>query len=362
MHQQSPAGTVPTVHGPHVHAVNASTSGLGMPRSCSSQHQKPLEAACHPPILTVPNLAALQKWHVVCVALPRAKQVKTLILKWGRNSSTISHPFLLAAHNLNARCWLQPLLPRGQESPQPAGKRTQSCPGCPLVLSLHHTDVMGAELFLLRSSIQRNRHLNYVKEEISAKELLSSPVLWHGKQLNQHRKQGSCKNCSQEMPKLKDCPCSWGTAVLMMEATASARLWNLSSLALQLSCKLRSAPGVTRCPLPYPPEGGGDGAWQQVTFSLWNTVMRELIPLNSIWTGQAESPRALESPPDTFWDRENVFLQAATPPTKNWVLLLSYPKSFGAHCPDLLSLSLIQRSVLLFIIAFLQNCNFLRYS
>lgn len=90
--------------------------------------------------------------------------------------------------------------------------------------------------------------------------------------------------------------------------------------------------------------------------------MRELIPLNSIWTGQAESPRALESPPDTFWDRENVFLQAATPPTKNWVLLLSYPKSFGAHCPDLLSLSLIQRSVLLFIIAFLQNCNFLRYS
>lgn len=47
---------------------------------------------------------------------------------------------------------------------------------------------MGAELFLLRSSIQRNRHLNYVKEEISAKELLSSPVLWHGKQLNQTQK------------------------------------------------------------------------------------------------------------------------------------------------------------------------------
>lgn len=43
-------------------------------------------------------------------------------------------------------------------------------------------------LFLLCSSIRRNRHLNYVKEEMSAKELSSSPVLWHEKQLNQTQK------------------------------------------------------------------------------------------------------------------------------------------------------------------------------
>lgn len=81
------------------------------------------------------------------------------------------------------------LHPQRQKSPHSAGTQAQSCTGHPLLPSLHCTDVMGAELlFLLRSSIQRNRHLNYVKEEVSAKELSSSPVLWHEKQLNQTQK------------------------------------------------------------------------------------------------------------------------------------------------------------------------------
>lgn len=80
--------------------------------------------------------------------MARGPQVKTLILKWGRSSSAISHPFLLAAHNLNARCWLQPpLRPQRQESPRSAGTWAQSCAGHPLLPPLHRTDVTVQDFF-----------------------------------------------------------------------------------------------------------------------------------------------------------------------------------------------------------------------
>lgn len=70
-------------------------------------------------------------------------------------------------------------------------------------------------------------------------------------------------------------------------------------------------------PSTVPPEGGGDAAWPQVTFKSVEHSDEGINSIDSIWAGQVEFPRALESTPGTFWDREKVILQAATPPTKN---------------------------------------------
>lgn len=82
----------------------ASISGLNMPRSCSFHHQMPLEAARYSPALDVTKPShSLENVCEPYIALPCVKQVKTLILKGCRNSSAICPPFLLSAHNLDAR-------------------------------------------------------------------------------------------------------------------------------------------------------------------------------------------------------------------------------------------------------------------
>lgn len=55
---------------------------------------------------------------------------------------------------------------------------------------------------------------------------------------------------------------------------------------------------------------------RQVIFSLWDTEMREGQGINSIdfiLAGQVEVPRALESIPDVFQDRDDVSLQSHPP-------------------------------------------------
>lgn len=105
LHSEQNASAVPCWnHFPPYMQWRASVSGLDMPRSCSFHHQKPLAAARYSPALDVTKPSrSLEKVCDPYIALPGVKQVKTLLLKGCRNSSAICPPFLLPAHNLDAR-------------------------------------------------------------------------------------------------------------------------------------------------------------------------------------------------------------------------------------------------------------------
>lgn len=67
----------------------------------------------------------------------------------------------------------------------------------------------------------------------------------------------------------------------------------------------------------YPPKGGGDGAWQQVTFKSAEHSDEGINSTDSIWAGQVEFPRALESTPGTSGTERRSFSKQPHPPTKN---------------------------------------------
>lgn len=189
----------------------ASISGLNMPRTCSFHHQRPLEAARYSPTLdfTKPS-HSLERVCDPYIALPRVKQVKTLILKGCRNSSAICPPFCLPARNLDAigitpagRLLevLTAVTSPSQESenaPKSTGKTARTHSGDPLMPSLHHfwwkiqISRVPSSFFCYTAAGKKKNHqkpnsltnLNYMKEEILAKLLLSSPVPWHKKQFN----------------------------------------------------------------------------------------------------------------------------------------------------------------------------------
>lgn len=201
MHQQSPCWN----HFPSYMQWCASVSGLDMPRSCSFHHQKPLPAARYSPALDVTKPSrSLEKVCDPYSALPHVKQIKTLILKGCGNSRAICPPFLLPAHNLDARG----LAPAGRllevltavTSPprrtrMPLVHRHDSknlhwasahAILTPFLVEMQISRVQGS--FFCYTAAEGKNKLNYVKEETLAKELLSSPVPWHKKQINWRQK------------------------------------------------------------------------------------------------------------------------------------------------------------------------------
>lgn len=182
-------------------------------------------------------------------------------------------------------------------SSQPQAPQQTLCRAPPDATILVETDFMGATfLFLLSSSRKKNQLPNQSseKEETSAKELLSSPGLRHTKQLTGHTKQGPCKiqPCSQEMPKLKECPCSSGMAVLPTEGT---------SLHREVFWEHRTAPSVPRSPPPSPASQGWSHGQAEAGHlkpaEHGDQRKREFIQL-FLWGGQAEFPSAGEKVPD----------------------------------------------------------------
>lgn len=157
-------------------------------------------------------------------------------------------------------------------------------------------DFTGATfLFLLSSSREKNQFPNQSseKEETSAKELLSSPGPRHTKQLTGHTKRGPCTTqpCSQEMPKLKECPCSSS----MGSASNRGNSFTVGSVL-----EHRTAPSVPRSPSPSPASQGWScghaepGRLKPAEHG--DQREREFVQL-FLWAGQAEFPSTGEKHP-----------------------------------------------------------------
>lgn len=145
-------------------------------------------------------------------------------------------------------------------TPHPQAPQQTLCQAPLMPLFCGNRDFTGAMLlFLLSSSRKKNQLPNQSseKEETSAKELLSSPGPRHTKQLTGHTKRGPCKTKprSQEMPKLKECPCSSSMAALPTEGTSLhwEVFWNTELLQVY--------PGVYHP--PQPPRDGAMGTLSQ---------------------------------------------------------------------------------------------------
>lgn len=222
----------------------------GMPRSCSSRPQS--HGSRTWPAPSGPGSPCPLSGHgsKLDAALPGLRQVRTHVLKGCRNSSAICPPFLLPARDLDVLG--EPLIHRLR------GKPCNRYSLMPLFGG--NRDFMGAMFLILLSSSRKKNQLpnqSSEKEEISAKELLSSPGPRHTKQLSGHTKRGPCKTepCSQEMPKLK------GLSLLFQHGSASNRGNTFTGKCPGNTELLQGYPGAHHP--PRPPWDGAMGTLNQ---------------------------------------------------------------------------------------------------